>query len=163
MKLMDGIFLLLGTNLGDKEKNLTNAINLLETHKIAVVNKSSLYETAAWGKTDQATFINQVIQVQSALQPEELLETILSIENKLGRIRKEIWGERLIDIDILYFNQLIIKTVDLEIPHPGITLRRFTLIPLVEIASKFVHPIKNKNQKALLLTCEDKLEVRKLH
>ncbi len=162
MKLMDGIYLLLGTNLGDKEKNLSNAINLLGKHQIKVTNRSSLYETAAWGKTDQPTFINQVIQIETTLTPQLLLDTILSVELKLGRIRKEHWGERLIDIDILYYNFEIIKSPNLKIPHEGIPGRRFTLIPLVEIASDLIHPIHLKNQKQLLTECTDQLKVKRL-
>lgn len=163
MKLMDGIYLLLGTNLGEKEKNLINAINFLETHPIKVINRSSLYETAAWGKTDQPTFINQVIQIETALKPQSLLDIILSVEIKLGRIRKEHWGERLIDIDILYFNDVIINTSTLNIPHPGIPKRRFTLIPLVEIAENHIHPSYFKDQKTLLKECDDMLSVRKIN
>ncbi len=163
MKLMDGIYLLLGTNLGDKEKNLSNAINLLEKHQIKVANRSSLYETAAWGKTNQPTFINQVIQIETALTPQLLLDTILSVELKLGRIRKEHWGERLIDIDILYYHNQIIETPHLKIPHPGIPDRRFTLIPLVEIAKDYIHPKLRQNQEILLNNCEDSLAVNKIN
>jgi 2-amino-4-hydroxy-6-hydroxymethyldihydropteridine diphosphokinase len=160
MKLMEGIYLLLGSNLGEKKENLINAIKLLDSYQIKVVKRSSLYETAAWGKTDQASFFNQVIQIETLLEPQLLLNTILSIEIKLGRVRKEHWGARLIDIDILYFNNIIIDTPDLKIPHPGIPSRRFTLIPLVEIAEEFIHPIYLQNQQTLLQNCADLLAVQ---
>ncbi|MGJ3236871.1 2-amino-4-hydroxy-6-hydroxymethyldihydropteridine diphosphokinase [Marivirga sp.] len=156
---MEGIFLLLGSNLGNRAAVLNKAIEALKIHKIQLVNKSSVYETAAWGKTDQQAFLNQVVEVKTDYNPAELLSVILDIELELGRVRKVKWGERLIDIDILYFNDQVIKEDELEIPHPGIPSRRFTLIPLVEICPQFIHPIKQVNQKELLNNCKDNLKV----
>jgi 2-amino-4-hydroxy-6-hydroxymethyldihydropteridine diphosphokinase len=156
---MEGIFLLLGSNLGNREEVLNKAVGALEKNKVQVVSKSSVYETAAWGKTNQQAFLNQVVEVETQYNPKDLLNVILAIELQLGRVRKVKWGERLIDIDILYFNDQIIKDDDLEIPHPGIPNRRFTLIPLVEICPNFIHPIRQINQKELLNNCQDNLEV----
>ena len=158
---MDGIFLLLGTNKGDKNSNLEVSMSLLQ-RKATLKTKSSLYETAAWGKTDQPSFLNQVIEVNTEQTPEELLEFILSIELEMGRIRKEKWGERLIDIDILYYGTKVVHIENLSIPHPEIQNRRFTLAPLVEICPTFVHPIFGKTQKQLLQACEDPLPVKRL-
>ena len=101
---MEGIFILLGSNLGNREKVLMQAADTLEQNGIILVKKSSIYETAAWGKTDQQAFLNQVLQVDTSLSPKELLKVILEIELELGRVRKVKWGERLIDIDILYYS-----------------------------------------------------------
>lgn len=156
---MEGIFLLLGSNLGNRAEVLDRAIEALKTNNVQLVNRSSVYETAAWGKTDQQAFLNQVVEVKTRYNPAELLSIILNIEYELGRVREVKWGERLIDIDILYFNDLVIKDEELEIPHPGIPARRFTLIPLVEICPQFIHPIKQINQKELLDNCQDDLAV----
>ncbi|MGM0579090.1 MAG: 2-amino-4-hydroxy-6-hydroxymethyldihydropteridine diphosphokinase [Bacteroidota bacterium] len=156
---MEGIFLLVGSNLGNRAKILIDAAETLEKRGVKVVNRSSVYETAAWGKTDQQAFLNQVLQVETALSARELLDVILKIEIDLGRVRKIKWGERLIDIDILYYHDSLIKEDNLEIPHPGIPDRRFTLIPLVEICPNFIHPKKQISQIDLLENCEDNLEV----
>lgn len=156
---MEGIFLLLGSNLGDRVKILMQAVIALEERGIQLVKKSSIYETAAWGITDQQSFLNQVLQVETSLDPKKLLKEILEIELELGRVRKIKWGERLIDLDILYYNDIIYKDSDLVIPHPGIPERRFTLVPLVEICPYFIHPEKQISQKELLDNCEDNLEV----
>ncbi|HET8858732.1 2-amino-4-hydroxy-6-hydroxymethyldihydropteridine diphosphokinase [Marivirga sp.] len=158
---MEGIFLLLGSNLGDRYLNLLHAVESLEKKAIKNENVSSIFETAAWGKTDQQAFLNQVLKIQTKLRPHDLLKVILEIEIDLGRVRKLKWGERLIDIDILYYHDLEIEEDDLKIPHPGIPDRKFTLTPLVEIASDFIHPILNKTQLELLNSCKDNLEVTK--
>lgn len=156
---MEGIFLLLGSNIGERDKVLKQAMLALENKGIVLIKKSSVYETAAWGITDQQAFLNQVLQIETSLKPKDLLKEILDVENKLGRVRKIKWGERLIDIDILYYHDVICKDSDLEIPHPGIPNRKFTLIPLVEICPHFIHPLKAISQKELLDNCEDNLEV----
>ncbi|ADR21081.1 2-amino-4-hydroxy-6-hydroxymethyldihydropteridine diphosphokinase [Marivirga tractuosa] len=156
---MEGIFLLLGSNLGNRLNSLIQANEALEEKGIKVLNKSSVYETAAWGKTDQQAFLNQVVKVDTSLEPAALLNVILEIELELGRVRKIKWGERLIDIDILYFHNYLCEADDLSIPHPGIPDRRFTLIPLVELCPDFLHPKLKVSQKELLANCEDNLDV----
>ncbi|WMN07113.1 2-amino-4-hydroxy-6-hydroxymethyldihydropteridine diphosphokinase [Marivirga arenosa] len=156
---MEGIYLLLGSNLGDRAKILMDAIELLRKNNIKVIQQSSVYETAAWGKTDQQSFLNQVVLVESDKQPKQLLDLLLRIELDLGRVRKEKWGERLIDIDILYYNSEVVKEDDLIIPHPGIPDRKFTLIPLAELSPDGIHPVLKMTQSELLSNCDDDLDV----
>ena len=133
LRYNEGDFLGLGTNLSDRHKNLSNAIDLIGKQIGEVIKQSSIHETKAWGKTDQPDFLNMVIQVETTLSPQKLLEKCLSIEDQIGRIRKEKWGPRLIDIDILYYNDLKIEEENLKIPHPFINEREFVLKPLTEI------------------------------
>lgn len=160
--MIDGKYLLLGTNLGDKKANLSKARGFITRAIGNISNASSIYETAAWGKTDQPSFLNQVVQVATDLSPLQVLEKIEEIEKCLGRERIEKWGERIIDIDILYYEKQVIDIENLQIPHTGIPNRRFTLIPLVEIAANFVHPVLELSNQQLLERCEDDLQVRKL-
>ena len=157
---MQGIYLLLGTNLGDRESHLADAAKRLNDRGIQVLRSSSIYETAAWGIEDQPGFLNQVLEVVTVLDPAELLKAILEIEQDMGRIRVRKWGERLIDIDILYYHDQVIDTEALKVPHPGIPNRRFTLVPLVELDAKGLHPILYKSQELLLEECTDPLEVK---
>lgn len=159
---MKGIYLLLGTNLGDREENLAAARNLMLEREIAVKAISSVYETAAWGIEEQPGFLNQVLEVATDLSPEALLKTLLGIELEMGRVRIEKWGERLIDIDILYYQDQVIDTPELKVPHPEIPNRRFTLVPLVELAAEEVHPVSGKTQEELLAVCPDTLDVKKI-
>ncbi|MES2795757.1 MAG: 2-amino-4-hydroxy-6-hydroxymethyldihydropteridine diphosphokinase [Bacteroidota bacterium] len=153
------LFLLLGTNLGDKKQNLITAIKAIEDLLGKVESKSKIYETAAWGITDQPSFLNQVLQIETNLAPTKVLKNILQIETEMGRIRANKWGARLIDIDILYIGNETIRKDDLIVPHPYLHERRFTLMPLVEIAADFIHPIFNKSNSQLLNECGDKGEV----
>ncbi len=152
---------LLGGNIGDRESYLENALTKIKSLCGSLVSSSSLYESKAWGKEDQKDFLNQVIVVNSELSPEPFLETILAIEKDLGRVRYKKWGERVIDIDILYVDDLIINTKLLKVPHPFIQDRRFTLVPLTELVPDFTHPILSKTQLELLSDCKDELEVKK--
>ncbi|KYG75323.1 MULTISPECIES: 2-amino-4-hydroxy-6-hydroxymethyldihydropteridine diphosphokinase [Roseivirga] len=156
---MSGIYLLLGSNIGRRLKNLDRAKELIVSNGITIKKESQIYETAAWGNEDQEAFLNQVIEIETKKSPQRLLQITQLIENEMGRVRYEKWGKRLIDIDILYFNDLIFQENDLSLPHPGIADRRFTLVPLVEIASEMVHPVLEKTQAELLSVCEDQLEV----
>jgi len=153
-----GIFLLLGTNLGDRLSNLEEAITRIGS----VTRRSSVYETGAWGKTEQPEFLNQVIEIKSDLDPRELLQKILDIEIAMGRVRVEKWGTRLIDIDILFYRNEIIDEAELIIPHPQIQNRRFTLEPLNELAPDLEHPILKKTIRQLLDECNDPLPVKRL-
>lgn len=156
---MSGIYLLLGSNIGRRLKNLDRAKELIVSNGITIKKESQIYETAAWGNEDQEAFLNQVIEIETKKSPQRLLQITQLIENEMGRVRYEKWGKRLIDIDILYFNDLIFQENDLSLPHPGIADRRFTLVPLVEIASEMMHPVLEKTQAELLSVCEDQLEV----
>ena len=156
---MSGIFLLLGSNMGDRLSHLQKACDLLVSSDVQILRASSIYETAPWGKTDQQWFLNVVVEVQSSLPPEALLTLCLQVETDMGRIRSEKWAERLIDIDILYFDKEVTSSDVLEIPHPGIPSRKFTLMPLVELAADFSHPTLGKTQQQLLENVDDPLEV----
>ena len=115
---MHNLILLFGSNLGDKQAHIGQALNVCVDELGELVSQSSLYETAPWGNLSQDVFFNQVVHLQTQLQPQEVLQTVLSIEQRLGRIRHEKWGARIIDIDILYFDDLVIQSADLTIPHP---------------------------------------------
>lgn len=158
---MNNIYILLGANLGNPRAQLQKAKELLNSRLGTIVNASSLYKSEAWGVEDQPVFLNQVLLIQSYHNPMDTLHICQTIENELGRKRKEKWGARLIDIDILYFNNEIIDNKELTIPHPYIQERRFTLQPLCEIADSYKHPKLNLSNKELLLNCSDILEVVK--
>jgi 2-amino-4-hydroxy-6-hydroxymethyldihydropteridine diphosphokinase len=154
--------LLLGSNLGDRKVILASCIQALE--KVGDLNmKSSLYETAAWGKTDQPNFLNQVVIVESSAEAEYFLREIQRIESDFERQRNVRWGARTLDIDILFKGKTIINTGNLKIPHPELQNRRFTLVPLNEIIPGFSHPVLSKTISELLLSCNDELEVKKLN
>jgi len=157
------VFLSLGSNLGNQENNLSTAVGEIAIRCGKVVAASSLYKTAAWGKTDQPDFLNQVVAIETALVPAKLLTAILEIEKNMGRIRTELWGERIIDIDILFYNKHVVDVEGLIIPHSALTQRRFVLAPLNELAPDFVHPVLNKKVHQLLEACEDKLLVVKIN
>ncbi|SHJ53822.1 2-amino-4-hydroxy-6-hydroxymethyldihydropteridinediphosphokinase [Reichenbachiella agariperforans] len=157
---MSVCFLLLGTNMGEKETNLQQAFGRISNEIGQVITASSIYRTSAWGKEDQEDFLNQVLKVETDCVPVEVLRICLTIEKELGRVRYERWGTRLIDIDVLYYDKEVINQSNLVIPHPQIQNRRFTLVPLVEIARDFVHPVLGKSQLDLLEECKDVLEVK---
>lgn len=156
-------YLLLGGNLGDREDNLRKAIALIAENIGSVVSISALYETAAWGKTDQPSFLNQAVAVETNFTAIEVLNKALEIEKVLGRVRKDKWGERLIDIDlILYGNEVIDIENKLQVPHPHMQERRFVMAPLAEIAPGVVHPILGKTILDIFENITDKLDVKKL-
>jgi 2-amino-4-hydroxy-6-hydroxymethyldihydropteridine diphosphokinase len=161
--MTDDIYLLLGSNLDNRWKTLEKARTLIHNRVGEIYKSSKVYETAPWGNTTQPAFLNQVIIIRSALTPKKILSKTQSIETELGRIRKEKWGERSIDIDILYYNSQIYNTPNLKIPHPEIQNRRFTLVPLVEIAAKFLHPVLLKSNAELLTNCSDLLKVKRVY
>ena len=153
------IILLLGANLGDRTQTLHRAIGLIAERVGVVLKQSSLYETAPWGVTDQPSYLNQVLAVETDLDPQEVLEQTQAIEQELGRVRLDKWGARVVDIDILYYDQLVLQTDTLTIPHPYLHQRRFTLVPLSEIAPDFMNPMVKKTSMELLAACEDDGEV----
>lgn len=158
---MNQAFLLIGGNLGDREKNFEIAKSLVEEHAGVIIQSSSLYETAAWGKTDQPRFLNQALEIETILNAKQLMHQLLKVEEMMGRKREEKYGPRIIDIDILLFNQEQYDYPFLKIPHPELQNRRFALTPLSEIAADTPHPVFKKSISQLLKLCQDKLEVKK--
>lgn len=158
---MPKLYLLLGGNLGDRLRYLQQARKKLAARLGLVTRSSSIYETAAWGNTHQPTFLNQVLEVETELPPEQVLQEINSIEQELGRVRHEHWGSRVIDIDILFYSVLVLQTQRLTVPHPQLHNRRFTLQPLAELVPELLHPVLNKTIAELLADCLDALEVKR--
>jgi len=158
---MNKAFIILGSNMGNKMAHLQMAIELMNLQNISLIQQSSIYKTDAWGNTDQDDFYNQVIEVATELSAKILLQTLLDIETKMGRTRNQKWEARIIDLDILYFNNEVIDTEKLKVPHPYLHVRKFTLIPLSEIAAYYIHPIFNKTNAELLTNCSDRSEVIK--
>ncbi|MEI6523040.1 MAG: 2-amino-4-hydroxy-6-hydroxymethyldihydropteridine diphosphokinase [Bacteroidota bacterium] len=155
------IYILLGTNLGNKLSNLSNAIEKLRSFSLFINRTSSIYKTAAWGNTNQDSFLNQVLEIETKIDPQELLKICLSIEKVMGRIRNEKWEARIIDIDILFYNDLIFTSKELNIPHEFLHKRGFTLQPLAELNPNLIHPVLKKTIRELLDNCEDNLRVEK--
>ena len=153
------VYLLFGSNLGERAANIANAITHLENEGVTTLKLSSIYETEPWGNTRQATFLNQAGKFRTTLSAAELMKTILKVEQDLGRIRTVKWSPRIIDIDILFFGDEIISKHDLKIPHPELASRKFALTPLAEIAPDFIHPVLKKNIKELLAECSDSMAV----
>jgi len=154
------VFILTGSNLGDRAKQLQTAATLLSQQLGNPVKQSATYETAAWGNENQPSFLNQVLQFETSLSGSELLNIILTTEQQMGRVRMQKWAERSIDIDILFAGSNIINEPDLQVPHPFLHKRRFTLVPLNEIAPEMIHPLLKKSINNLLLECTDDLEVK---
>jgi 2-amino-4-hydroxy-6-hydroxymethyldihydropteridine diphosphokinase len=159
---MEHVYLLTGANLGNRLRTLQQAQQLVAARCGVVVAVSAVYETAAWGKQDQPDFLNQVVVLATDLSATALLTTLLAIEQELGRVRTEKWSERTIDIDILYYGDLVLRTDVLTVPHPLIEKRRFALLPLCEVAPDLIHPVLRKTTMQLLELCTDSLLVTRL-
>lgn len=146
------VYLLLGSNLGERERNIEVAIKELEKLGLLIQKRSSLYNTAPWGYYKQPDFLNIAVECLTNIAPIELLRELKEIEKKMGRKETVRYGPRVIDIDIIFYNSLIIKTESLVIPHPLMHKRRFVLEPLCEIAPDFVHPELKLTVRELLDT-----------
>jgi 2-amino-4-hydroxy-6-hydroxymethyldihydropteridine diphosphokinase len=160
---MSKAFISLGTNMGDKLKNLHKAINEISLRAGKVELLSGMYETEPWGFSSDEAFINMVILIESNISPDDLMKECLDIEQKMGRIRdksKSGYQSRIIDIDILFYDGMIISDAWVKIPHPLIQYRRFILEPLCDIAKDFIHPVLNKSISELLSECQDEGKVR---
>ena len=152
---MNIVFLQLGSNLGDRKLLLQDAIVAIEERLGELVKKSKVYESMPWRVEGQENYLNQILKVKTELQAEDVLSIILDIEKNLGRLRLEKWGERLIDIDIIFYNDSIIETGELCVPHKHMHERMFVLTPLHNIAPEMVHPKYNKTVDELLKICTD--------
>ncbi len=145
-------YLGLGSNLGNREENIKNAISKLSSDPdILIEKRSSMIETKPYGNNDQPDFINSAIEIDTDLPPEKLLSKCLVVENELGRKRNEKWGSRIIDIDILFFGNHIINLQKLTVPHPDLHNREFVLRSLNEICPDFIHPVLDKSIKEIYL------------
>jgi len=157
------VYLLLGSNLGDRNALIEEAIVAIQQQIGQVTSRSSIYETAAWGKEDQPGFLNIALAVATTLNAQEVLVHALAIEKELGRVRLEKWGARLIDIDIIFYGDEVISIAgELEVPHPEMHKRKFVLVPMAEIASDYIHPVLKKTLPELLLELPDDLKVLKV-
>jgi len=160
---MKTIYLSLGSNIGDRAKNIAKAIEALGARGVGVTKESSLYETEPVELREQAWFLNSVVKAETDLMPQQLMRALLAIEREMGRTRRVPKGPRLIDMDILLFGSSVVRTPELEIPHPRMAERRFVLLPLAEIAPAARHPVFRKTIAELLSETPDRSEVRLFH
>lgn len=156
---MNRVFLITGGNLGNRKKNLQTAVTLIEEQVGRIIQSSKIYETEPWGLAGQPAFYNQGHIVKSKLDAQTIIDVILKIEVKMGRVRTVKNAARIIDIDILFFNDEIINEPNLIVPHPEIINRRFVLMPLYELMPEMIHPVTGKSIAELLSTCKDELKV----
>ena len=144
-------YLALGSNLGDKEANLRRALELLIERGVEIVKTSTFISTEPYGVTDQPQFLNGVCEVRTSMAPLALLHTLLEIEQEMGRVRLRHWGERNIDLDLLLYEDVVMDTPQLKLPHPDMQNRDFVLLPLAEIAPELVHPTLQKTISELVI------------
>lgn len=159
---MNIAFLLTGSNLGNRKDTLGKAKEYIALQCGDILSISSLYETAAWGNTNQPPFYNQALKIETALTARQLMRRLLKIEKLMGRVRKEKYGPRIIDIDLLLFNNEVHNYQLLKLPHPEMQNRRFALMPMAEIEATIIHPVLKKTITQLLQECRDDLEVKKV-
>ncbi len=159
---MNNAFLILGGNLGERRKNLAEATALLAKAGATIKRRSSIYETEPWGAKDQPNYYNQVVEILTNEDAPELMQSVLNIEQKMGRVRAEKYGARTIDIDILFFNNEIINSGHLTVPHPRLHERRFVLEPMNEIAPELVHPVLNQSISEILAHTNDRSIVKRI-
>jgi len=160
---MNLVYLLTGSNLGDRIENLTKAAQLINEKAGKLVTQSNFYQTSPWGPLDQPDYINQALLIETMLSPSSLMELLLAIEEKMGRVRTLKYGPRIIDIDILFFGNEVIDTRLVKVPHPAVQNRRFALIPLAEIAASYLDPTTGKTISQLLTACQDQGTVLQLN
>lgn len=162
-EFMNVAYLLIGGNMGNRPVNLQTAKNEIAAHCGNITAQSAVYETAAWGLEDQPSFLNQALELKTFLKPHALLQCLLAIETSMGRRREVKYGPRLIDIDIILYNDDIISTPELTIPHPALPNRRFALQCLADIAPHKMHPVFKMSIQKLLAQCPDPLNVNKFY
>jgi len=158
---MNKVYLLIGGNMGDRMANLSLAMESIEKEIGPIQQMSSIYETAAWGNTQQPDFLNQALLVHTQWDALQVMDCLLTIETQMGRVRSIHMGPRTIDLDIIYFNEELLHHPSLIIPHPRLAERKFVLLPLTEIAPEYIHPVFNKTNASLLKECGDSLAVHK--
>jgi 2-amino-4-hydroxy-6-hydroxymethyldihydropteridine diphosphokinase len=158
---MKKAYLSLGSNLGDRENNLTRAMEELEEREVKILQRSAIYETEPVEIREQGWFLNCALEAETELMPRQLMNVLLDIESELGRRRRIKYGPRVIDLDILLFGSSIVKTRELVIPHPRMAERRFVLVPLAEFAAQARHPVLHRTIAELLAECPDQSEVRR--
>jgi len=157
------VFLGLGSDMGERRNNLKTALAVIDEKAGSISASSSVYETEPWGFRTDSVFLNMAVRIETGLDPSDLLTALLAIEKSMGRIRgKEGYSSRIIDIDILFYNDLVIESHNLVIPHPLLHSRRFVLAPLAEIAPDYVHPVFKKSILSLLASCTDTSKVVRL-
>ncbi len=157
------VYLCLGTNLGDKKENLGRALKLIGNGCGTVIRVSGIYVSGSWGYESNNDFYNQCLELETGFGPEELLKLLLEIEQMMGRARKGMgYADRVIDIDILFYNSLVLEIDHLHIPHPRIPERMFVLKPMMELDPEFVHPLLQDTISVLAEKCKDSSEVKKL-
>jgi 2-amino-4-hydroxy-6-hydroxymethyldihydropteridine diphosphokinase len=156
---MNTVYIQLGSNIGERKSYIAKSMDQIEENIGKIIIESSIFETIPWGNENQNNFLNSVIKINTTLDAFRVLKKSQEIENNLGRERVEKWGERTIDIDILFYNNEIINTTKLNIPHPFIQKRKFVLVPLSEIAPNYIHPTLKKNISTLLSECKDNQKV----
>jgi 2-amino-4-hydroxy-6-hydroxymethyldihydropteridine diphosphokinase len=159
---MEAVVFIIGGNLGDRSGLVNQATEMLKKHLGEPKLQSSVYETQSWGNVDKNDYLNQIVVFETALNPSELLAIGQLVESKLGRNREEKWGDRTMDVDILYYGNQIIRSSTLDVPHPLISERRFVLEPLTEILPDFTHPVINMSNRRLLELCDDNSAVWKM-
>lgn len=157
---MNEVYLLLGSNEGNRAEHLLHACELIRFRCGNITAQSAIYETEAWGLKEQTAFLNQAICIRTPQAPIDLLSTLKKIEAETGRVKTVKWGPRVIDIDILFFNNEVIDLPDLKVPHPYLHVRKFTLMPLSEITPDFMHPLLPFTVRQLLENCSDSLAVK---
>ena len=160
---MSRVFLSIGGNLGDRFENFNLTLVNISENIGSIKKQSSIYETKAWGKENQPDYLNMVLEVETIFLPEKLLKMTQQIEINLGRVRHVKWDARTIDIDILFYDNEIVNLDYLKIPHPLINIRKFVLLPMLEIAADFIHPVLKQSIKNMYLSCTDNLAVNKLN
>lgn len=161
--MSETVYIGIGSNLGDPRKNCRQAIERINAHPdITVTTRSSLYETEPLGLKEQGWFVNAVVAARTTLPPRDLLQALLVIEKEMGRVRRQKWGPRLIDLDLLYYGDQRICSDNLEVPHPEVHRRKFVLVPLNEIDPKRLHPVLNKTARELLAELPENQKINRI-
>lgn len=151
---MNRVYISYGSNMGDRYANIDTALNMIKSSGFNIIKNSKLYKTDPYGFTDQPEFVNGAAEIETDMDCRSVLYKLLDIESKMGRVRKFKWGPRVIDLDIIFFNNQIINEKDLVVPHPDMQNRFFVLKPLYEIAPDFIHPVLNISISEMLKSLE---------